>query len=434
MIVKRVNGRWMVIERHFYAVFFILIAVGMTVAIVTVEVILPEADARHEESGGTEPHCYTSSCEKRFGSNDGSDPEDNPSSEYEIVQEQKETKMDAINEEMKRVIKEKEEQEALVEKLEELLPEMRVQLLDQENVENLAGNAHKGMESTLRDMKKAYRSAYDDADTIEEIDAAKQLKVDYINFEHDYATLMAEENKQHDKTILLEEQIEEKEDELDEARELIIELKEELEQLRMDMFKAGRNDQFISIRLSGTCEMLIERGAPTKCPTYRELVPMFDNTEERFSGGFEDLGYDLNRVKTKMKNYELYYEQVPSWLVISVDPDARMMQKSSMITVQPIRVHWGCTSTDSACNIPPDWDKNERYIQYDIHINKYCTHASVSPNIEMITEAVNQFIESCAQPEENWRKLITIPIYDDDLYRGYNAGWIEDYLKERGVE
>jgi len=428
VLLKRVNGRMMVIERHFYAVFFILIAVGMTVAVVTIEVILPEADARSDD----EPQCYSSSCEKRFGSEDKDDPENNPSSEYELVQEQRETEMDRINEEMKRVIKEKADEEAKVLKLEELLPEMRVQLLDQENVENLAGNAHFGMEQELKKMKKAYREAYDSAETIEEIDAAKQLKVDYINFEHDYATLMAEENKQHDKTILLEEQIEEKEDELDEAREKIIELKEELEQLRMDMFKAGRNDQFISIRLGGTCQQLIESGHPNNCPTYRELVPLFDNTEERFSGGFEDLGYDLNRLPSKMKNYELYYEQVPSWLVITVDPDARMMQKSSTIVIAPSRVHWTCTEADSACNIPIDWDKNEVYVQYDIHINKYCTKAMVSPDIEMITEAVNQFIDRCAQPQDEWRKIISLPIYGD--FKIYNHGWIADFLKAAGVE
>ena len=432
VLLKRVNGRMMVIERHFYAIFFILIAVGMTVAIVTIEVILPEADARHEESGGTEPHCYTSSCEKRFGSNDGDDPEDQPSSEYEMVQEQKETEMDRINEEMKRVIKEKEDAEALVISLEELLPEMRVQLLEQENVENLAGNAHQGMEQTLKQMKKAYREAYDAAETIEEIDVAKQLKVDYINFEHDYATMMAEENKQHDKTIALEEQIEEKEDELDEARELVIELKDELDQLRMDMFKAGRNDQFISIRLGGTCESLIKSGHPNNCPTYRELVPLFDNTEERFSGGFEDLGYDLNRLPSQMQNYELYYEQVPSWLVITVDPDNRMMQKSSTIVIAPSRVHWTCTESDSACNIPPDWDKNEVFVQYDIHINKYCTKAMVSPDIEMITEAVNQFIDRCAQPQDEWRKIISLPIYGD--FKIYNHGWIADFLRSAGLE
>ena len=417
----------MVIERHFYIVFFLVIAVGMVIAIAVVE-----ADARHEESGGTEPHCYTSSCEKRFGTGSEDDPEDNPSSEYEMVQEQKETEMDAINEEMKRVIKEKDEQEALVIKLEDLLPEMRVQLLDQENIENLAGNAHKGMENTLRDMKREYRSAYDDADTMEEIDAAKQLKVDYINFEHEYTILRADENAEHDKTVVLEENIEVKEDELDEARELIIELKDELDQLRMDMFKAGRNDQFISIRLGGTCEMLIKSGSPTNCPTYRELVPMFDNTEERFSGGFEDLGYDLNRLPTKMKNYELYYEQVPSWLVITVDPDQRMMQKSSTIVIAPSRVHWTCTDSDSACNIPVDWDKNEVYVQYDIHINKYCTKAMVSPSIEMITEAVNQFIDKCAQPQDEWRKIITLPLYGD--FKIYNHGWISDFLKAAGVE
>ena len=47
-------------------------------------------------------------------------------------------------------------------------------------------------------MKKAYREAYDAAETIEEIDAAKQLKVDYINFEHEYAKALADENKEHE--------------------------------------------------------------------------------------------------------------------------------------------------------------------------------------------------------------------------------------------
>ena len=416
----------MFLNRYFYLVFFIVIAVGMVIAIAVVEV-----DARHEDSPN-EPHCYTSSCEKRFGSGGDDDPEDQPSSEYELVQEQKETRMDAINEEMKRVIKEKEDAEAIVISLEDLLPDLRVQLLEQENIENLAGHAHAGMENTLKAMKKEYRAAYDDADTIAEIDAAKQLKVDYINFEHEYAVAMADENKEHEKTVALEENIEEKEDELDEARELIIELKDELDQLRMDMFKAGRNDQFISIRLGGTCEMLIKSGHPHNCPTYRELVPMFDNTEERFSGGFEDLGYDLNRLPTKMKNYELYYEQVPSWLVITVDPDNRMMQKSSTIVVAPSRVHWTCTESDSACNIPVDWDKNEVYVQYDIHINKYCTKAMVSPDIEMITEAVNQFIDRCAQPQDEWRKIISLPIYGD--FKIYNHGWISEFLRSAGIE
>ena len=231
---------------------------------------------------------------------------------------------------------------------------------------------------------------------------------------------------------MIEEQIEEKEDELDETRELVIELKDELDQLRMDMYKAGRNDQFISIRLGGTCQQLIESGHPTKCPTYRELVPLFDNTEERFRGGFEDLGYDLNRLPSKMQNYELYYEQVPSWLVITVDPDNRMMQKSSTIVIAPSRVHWTCTESDSACNIPPDWDKNEVYVQYDIHINKYCTKAMVSPDIEMITEAVNQFIDRCAQPQSEWLKLISLPIFGD--FKIYNHGWISDFLSAAGVE
>ena len=49
MIAKRVNGKLMLIERHFYIVFFIAIAVGMLITIAILE-----ADARSD----SEPQCY----------------------------------------------------------------------------------------------------------------------------------------------------------------------------------------------------------------------------------------------------------------------------------------------------------------------------------------------------------------------------------------
>ena len=340
--------------------------------------------------------------------------------------------MDAINDEMKRVIKEKEDANKEIEKLELEIPKLQLDLLAQKEIERLAGNEHMGMSQTLKQMKKEYRDAYDSAETIEEIDAAKQLKVEYIAYENKHSAAIAKENKEHQKTLELEDKIEEKENSLDEQRELVIELDEELDQLRMDMYKAKRNDQFIAIRLSGTCEMLIKNEYPHNCPTYRELVPMFDNTDPRFSGDFEDLGYDLNRERPQMDNYWRYYEQVPSWVVITVDPDAHMMNKAALIEIQPNRVHWTCTEKDSACNEPADWDKNEVYVQYDIHIDKYCARAMVSPDMESITTAVNQFLEACSEPEDNWRKLISLPMYGD--LRVYNVPWITDVLRAAGVE
>ena len=41
-------------------------------------------------------------------------------------------------------------------------------------------------------------------------------------------------------------------------------------------------------------------------------------------------------------------------------------------------------------------------------------------------------IEGCADGEDEWRKLITIPIFDD--IRIYNHGWINDFLRSVGVE
>ena len=147
---------------------------------------------------------------------------------------------------------------------------------------------------------------------------------------------------------------------------------------------------------------------------------------------FDEEKNDLNRERSQLQNYERYYEQVPSWLVITVDPDARMMQKAALIEIAPNRVHWVCGVNDAACDIPADFGQNERYIQYDIHIDKYCTHALVSPDINVIGDAVNQFLDACQQPNDEWRKIITLPIYGD--VRIYNHGWINDILRSAGVE
>jgi hypothetical protein len=50
----------------------------------------------------------------------------------------------------------------------------------------------------------------------------------------------------------------------------------------------------------------------------------------------------------------------------------------------------------------------------------------------MITEAVNQFIDRCAQPQSEWMKLISLPIFGD--FKIYNHGWISDFLAAAGVE
>ncbi len=388
--------------------------------------ILPTADARSDD----EPKCYTSACEKKHGS--GAVGEDDTTSEYEQIQEQKETAMDAVNEEMKRVKKEIANSKTEIDKLQDALPDLRLQLLEQEEVERMAGNAHKGMKMELKQYKKEYRVAYESATTTEQMDAAKQLKVEYQNYELQYNQSIADHNKESAETAKLKERIEEKEDQLDELRETLIELEDEFEELKVDMYKAGRNDQFVSIRLSNTCEMLIASGNPTVCPKYEELVPMFDNTDARISGGFvwDDENNDLNRERPKMQNYELYYEQVPNWMVISVDPDARMMVKGSLVEIAPNRVHFICTPNSSICKIPEDWDKNERYVQYDIHINKYCDHALVSPTMDAITSAVNQLREGCDSGEDMWKKLITLPIFGDVMI--YNHSWINNFLSGVG--
>jgi len=391
-------------------------------------VITPDADARSED----EPKCYSPACKQKYNeekevSGTGTDVEKNIA--------EREMEMDMINDEIKKVKIEIKRLEDLIEKLGDEIPEMELKLLELEENERLDGNKVSGLWHELKQMKKDYRNAYDTAEGTDEMDAAKELKELYIEKEVEYNNAIKSEDQSNIAIDEQKEKISDTEDELDTATEELVDAKDLFEQLKIEMYKAKRNDQFIAIRLSSTCETLIkmsyEDGYPTNCPTYRELKATFDNTDERFSGGWIDVGHDLERQKPHMENYWRYYEQIPNWTIITVDPDAQMMQRAAVIEIAPNQVRWICTDNDILCEKPPDFDHNEMYIQYDIHIDKYCAHALVSPDMTVINTAVNQFLTQCDDGDD-WRKVISLPIYDN--LRVYNSGWMTDLLRSLGVE
>ena len=110
---------------------------------------------------------------------------------------------------------------------------------------------------------------------------------------------------------------------------------------------------------------------------------------------------------------------MPNWKIITVDPDAKMMQKGMLIEIAPNDVV-GKPKIGTGTN----FEKNEIYLEYDILINKQCSHATVSPDIEIITQAVSQFMNDCKDP---LNKVGTVPIYGD--FRSLNPGWLDGIIQ-----
>jgi len=383
--------------------------------------IIPEAEARGED----EPVCYSPACKKKYAE-ESTSTGSTGTSEYEVNRDKKESIMDEINDRTKVVITKIKDKEAEVRKQRDLVPELKEKWLEQKD--DLKGNDGelKGMEYKVKLMKKEYRDAYDDAETTEEVTEAKRLKEEYNSYLIEYETALADDVKEYEDVDTTLTEYDQAREDLEVLIEELRELRDEFQDLRIEMFKAKTSDQFINIRLSGTCLVLIESGYPTNCPTYIELKAAFDNTDPNFSGGFSpsESGNDIRRDKSPMQNYWNYYQQLPNWKIMTVDPDAYLMTKGMLIE---ITAHHLKLKPDVETGI--DFDENKIYVQHGISINKTCSHATVSPDMELIALAVKQFFDRCGNPEDDWKTIADRPIYDVlGLDRSYNPLWLDKVL------
>ena len=389
-----------------------IIGIGFAIVLISLSFMI-SADARSED----EPQCYSPACKKKYG--EAASDVITSGGQYEQHLNKQEAIMDSINEETKEVIKLIQDKKLEIKKQKALIPELKTKWNDQKmNVNNNDG-VMKSMEYQLKQLKKEYREAYENANTTEDLTAAKEAKQAYLDYKTEYERELGISQKENDHIDSYYTEYEEAQDKLEVMLDELDELNIQFEELRIEMFKAKTSDQFVSIRLSATCNLLIKSGYPTDCPTYRELAEIFDNTDPRFSGGFVDYGYDIRRENPTITDYWNYYEQLPNWKIITVDPDAKMMQKGMRIEIAPNDV-LGKPKMGTGTN----FEKNEIYLEYDILINKQCSHATVSPDIEIITQAVSQFMNDCKDP---LNKVGTVPIYGD--FRSLNPGWLDGIIQ-----
>jgi len=194
---------------------------------------------------------------------------------------------------------------------------------------------------------------------------------------------------------------------------------------------------YIGITISQTCESMIQTNTTSECPTYRELIDVFDNTNELVSGSFIEKDNDLRRDDNQMKNHWQFYPQNGYQTVVMVDPDVLYKRQAVMIEVQ--------SSDFRVANVWADQSKQSSYVNGTIisyngfSVDRDCTQINSAPNMERITNVIGFAISGCTEQfdiQPNVMKLNSTEFDKTDSqyykYQEWLSQVIED-LKREGV-
>lgn len=240
-----------------------------------------------------------------------------------------------------------------------------------------------------------------------------------------------ESKNQYNKSIdALESLEDEKKDilrELSEQNVLLVEKQKDLEKL--EKIKPRKTYQNVSIVLSNTCVALIENNLPNNCPTYTELVKQYDNTLQHLSGEFVPTEFDIKRGVPQLQNHWKYYEYLPHWRIISVDPDAEFMTRSVVVEIQARSF-----ITDSLFgNQKLEFIDGALPLYRDIKISDSCDRIITAPEPHKVNRAISYAMQNCNEEIDGntvyakFEKNTPLIRADFSWYK-YQA-WLQDALK-----
>jgi hypothetical protein len=146
-----------------------------------------------------------------------------------------------------------------------------------------------------------------------------------------------------------------------------------------------------SISLSKNCQTMIKYELYTKCPTYRELFDMFDNSDPTVSGMMVDYGYDISR-EDIMKKHWKFYETYDDFELVVVDPDSDFQHKSINIEIQP-RVFTSLALIGDSNT--KNWTNESYTTWHNFKVDDNCKRIMVAPDLELIAEAVEFARNNC---------------------------------------
>ena len=299
MILKRHKDKLMLIERHFWVLFFVMLGVIMTAMILSMQF----ADARSE----SEPTCYSQACKKAQLENGTATT---TASEIERSEENVQLEIHDTLKETKLLIEETEER---IVELVENMGEYDMTMQESENSIKPALNEWNSYKHVVKKAQEDYKQAFADATSSGGLDEAKSLRDAY-----DEAVIELERLEQVYEDIKLkasddEDFYWEKKRELMELKELLETQTVEKEDLMFDLKMSQRNSQFIVIDVSGTCKVVNKMAYENPdftysgdCLTVRDLM-QFDTADPTISGEFVDMGYDMVRQKSNYKEYWKFF-------------------------------------------------------------------------------------------------------------------------------
>ena len=219
----------------------------------------------------------------------------------------------------------------------------------------------------------------------------------------------------------------------------VIRLTEELEDTLKELSKARikmnlifRDFQFINVNLSKTCQTLIEYEMQTKCPTYREMIPLFDNTLPNISGAFVEVGYDVKRLPSPLHDHWRYYEQMTETRVVSVDADTELFDRGINITILA-----------KDFTILEDTGRNDKTDSYNsstleqtlwknIHVSDKCDKVTVGPDLKVIEAAILHVLNKCTTDLSEFQETTQhepTPIIKEESAQWRYLQWIAEMVK-----
>ena len=271
-----------------------------------------------------------------------------------------------------------------------------------------AESAYEDAEEELEFSKKNYRHAQDmvvrtNEDRLEQDAAFKDYKVQVRVFDQAEKTYFRA-MLLYDEAIAENYELQNKEVELNDKLE---ELLQKLTKAKTKMNLTYRDYQFINVNLSKTCQTLIKYDLSTKCPTYREMIPLFDNTLPQVSGAFVELGYDVKRLPSPLKEHWHLYEQMTMTKVVSVDADTELFDRGVNITIQAKDFVMLEDTGRKDKSASYDSSTMEQTKWHNIFVDERCSKVTVGPDLKAIEAAILHVLNKCTTDLSEFKTVIT---------------------------
>ena len=128
------------------------------------------------------------------------------------------------------------------------------------------------------------------------------------------------------------------------------------------------------ITLGKTCMTMLQNNLDSDCPTYEQLLLLFQDTSNpNISGGFvqDDNGF-LHRENTSLKNHFEFYRYHSTDFIVWIDPPGDIQDRIQLITIEPSLPEFKIQS------VSHKYQNNTIQTGFDRWVNDSCDKATIS--------------------------------------------------------